>query len=96
MVSADWDVPEQGTSGHATAVQITADAAYFWFFTANNVEVIVKVVDGRSFNGKFWVFYGSLSDVHYTLTVRDTVTGAVRTYVNEEHQTTSVSDTAAF
>jgi len=45
-------------------------------------ELLIKVVDGRAFNGHFWVFYGALSDVAYTVTVTDTTTGAVRTYVN--------------
>jgi hypothetical protein len=53
-------------------------------------------VDGRAFNEKFWVFYGALSNVEYTITVTDTATGAVRTYVNPFGQLASVADTAAF
>ena len=32
----------------------------------------------------FWVFYGALSDVAYTITVTDPQTGAVKTYNNPE------------
>lgn len=96
QVRVDWRVPSQGTSGVGRAVQLTSDTGYFWFFSANNVELVLKVVDGRAFNGFFWVFYGALSDVEYTITVTDTVTGAVRTYTNPQGQLASVADVAAF
>jgi len=54
------------------------------------------VLDGRSINGHFWVFYGALSDVQYTITVTDTITGAVRTYTNPQDAFASRGDTAAF
>ncbi len=68
----------------------------FWFFTSNNVELVVKVVDGRAFNNKFWVFYGALSNVEYTITVTDTVTGNVKTYFNPSGRLAGVADTGAF
>ena len=66
------------------------------FFTASNVETVLKVIDGRAVNGHFWVFYGALSNVQYTLTVTDTATGAVKTYTNPSGQFASVADTSAF
>jgi hypothetical protein len=95
-VEVSWRVPAQGTSGVGFAVPLTTDTGYFWFFSANNIELVLKVVDGRAFNEKFWVFYGALSNVEYTITVTDTATGAVRTYVNPFGQLASVADTAAF
>jgi hypothetical protein len=95
-VQVTWRVPSQGTSGTGNAVALTGDTGYMWFFSANNVELVIKVVDGRSFNGKFWVFFGALSDVEYTITVTDTQTGAVKTYFNPSGQLASVADTAAF
>jgi len=77
-------------------VQITEDTGYFWFFGPANVELIVKVLDGRTVNSHFWVFYGALSDVEYTMTVTDTVTGQVKTYHNSQGNLASVADTAAF
>jgi hypothetical protein len=77
-------------------VPLTSDTGYFWFFSANNVELVLKVVDGRAFNNFFWVFYGALSDVEYTITVTDTVTGAVKVYTNAQGQLASVADVAAF
>ena len=43
-------------------------------------EVVVKMVDFRAITGKFWVFHTGLTGFDYTLTVTDSVTGAVRTY----------------
>ena len=80
----------------ATAAPLTADTGTFWFFSQANVELVLKVLDGRALNGKFWVFFGALSDVAYTVTVTDTVTGMVRTYTNPLGQFASVADTMAF
>src|SRR6058998_250662 len=86
----------QSNTGSGRAVTLTPDTGYFWFFSDNNVELVVKVLDARSFNGRFWVFFGALSNVEYTLTVTDTVTGSVKEYRNPSGQFASVGDTAAF
>jgi hypothetical protein len=96
QVSVVWSVPSQGTSGQGMATPITGDTGHFWFFSPNNIELVLKVLDGRSINGKFWVFYGALSNVEYTITVTDTQTGAVKTYFNPNGTLASVADTAAF
>jgi len=95
-VQVAWSVPSQGTSGAGQAVALTSDTGYMWFFSANNIELVIKVVDGRAFNGFFWVFYGALSDVSYTITITDTVTGAVKTYTNQQGNLASVADVTAF
>jgi ELWxxDGT repeat protein len=94
-VEAVWQ-DFQGRTGTGTAVPLSGDTGYFWFFGPDNVEVVLKVIDGRAINGKFWVFYGALSSVQYTLTVTDTLTGKVRTYQNPSGQLASVADTGAF
>lgn len=96
-VSAIFSAPSLGISNAAaTAVPLTNDTGYFWFFSSNNVELVVKVVDGRAFNGFYWVFCAALSDLAYTVTVTDTGTGAVKTYTNPPGNLGSVADTAAF
>ena len=95
-VQVSWRAVRQGTSGVGTAIGLTADNGYFWFFNSANIELVLKVLDARVINGRFWVFYGALSDVEYTITVTDTVTGAVKTYFNPQDRLASVADTLAF
>jgi PKD repeat protein len=45
-------------------------------------EVFVKMLDARAIGQDFWVFWGGLTDLTYTLTVHDTVRGTVKTYHN--------------
>lgn len=85
-----------GVTSTATAVPYGDTSGFFWFFDASNIELVVKVLDGRPLNGKFWFFYGALSDVEYTLRVTDTTTGAVRTYHNAPGNLCGRADTAAF
>jgi hypothetical protein len=86
----------QGGTGVGQAVPLTSDTGYFWFFSSNNVELVVKVLDGRPLNGHFWVFFGALSNVEYTMRVTDSVTGSVKTYFNPSGRFASVGDTEAF
>jgi PKD repeat protein len=94
--SVAWTVPDQGKAGGGNAVSLTGDTGYYWFFSPTNIELVLKVVDGRPFNGNFWVFYGALSDVEYDITIKDMTTGLVKTYHNPYHTTASVADTNAF
>ncbi|MCA1612382.1 MAG: hypothetical protein LC780_16390 [Acidobacteria bacterium] len=96
QVDVAWRAPAQGTSGVGIPVRLTADTGSFWFFSSSNVELVIKVVNGLAVNSRYWVFYGALSDVEYTITVRDAATGAVKTYVNPSGRLASVADTDAF
>jgi hypothetical protein len=74
----------------------TDDTASFWFFDPENVELLVKVLDARHHNGRFWVYYGALSDVAYEIRVTDTSTGAVRVYRNPQGTLCGAADVEAF
>src|SRR5262249_48368702 len=69
-VTATWKTP-QGQTGSAQAVPLTVDTGFFWFFGPDNVELLVKVLDGCAFNGHHWVFAGGLTDVEVHLAVSD-------------------------
>lgn len=86
----------QGHTGAGHAFTLSGDTGYFWFFDDKNVELVIKVLDGRGLNGHFWVFYGALSNVRYAITVTDTVSGQHKSYVNPSGHLGSVADTAAF
>ena len=45
-------------------------------------EVFVKMLDARAIGQDFWLFWGGLTDLTYTLTVTDTVRGTVKQYHN--------------
>jgi hypothetical protein len=95
-VRVDWRAPE-GAAGHATAVDAarTDQSGLFTFFEPGNVEIAVKVLDGRAVNGHFWMYYGALSDLEYSVEVRDTFTGVVREYRNEAGRLAGVADVEA-
>ena len=87
----------QGNEGVGSATPWAGgESGTFWFFDAANVELIVKVLDGTPINGRWWVYYGALSNVEYTVTVTDTLTGTVRTYLNPAGTFASVGDVDAF
>ncbi|HMB52954.1 MAG TPA: hypothetical protein VKU40_06530, partial [Thermoanaerobaculia bacterium] len=94
-VEADWE-DFQGGAGEATAVPLSTDSGYLWFFNQDNVELFVKVLDGRPVNGQWWVFYGSLSNVRFELRVTDTLSGVTRTYENPSGTFASRGDVEAF
>ncbi len=87
-----------GRTGKAWVAAPATDAsALFWFFSPDNWELMVKVLDGCALNGRFWVFHAASTNVEYTLTVTDTVTGQVRRYDNPlGRRAPAVTDTAAF
>lgn len=94
-VGIDWE-DFAGNTGVGTAVALSQETGYFWFFNNDNVEVVIKVLDGRSFNDHYWVFYGSLSNVAYDIAVTDTTSGNVVHYVNPLEEFGSGSDVEAF
>ncbi|HTR03434.1 MAG TPA: hypothetical protein VMN82_09595 [Thermoanaerobaculia bacterium] len=95
-VAARWRKPD-GSSGDGEAVPITGDTGYFWFFGAENIEVVVKVLDACATGGHRWVFLGGLTNLEVSLTVTDTLSSAVRTYTNPPGTPFSpVEDTVAF
>ena len=49
----------------------------FWFFSSDNPAMLIKVLDGCSINGYYWIFYSAGTNVGLVTTVRDTHTGQV-------------------
>lgn len=79
-VRARWEAAE--SADNAMARPLTADTGLYWFFSPNNVEMAIKVLDGCQINGHRWVYAGGLTDVAVTMTVTDGETGEVRRYEN--------------
>ncbi|HMB54343.1 MAG TPA: hypothetical protein VKU40_13575 [Thermoanaerobaculia bacterium] len=96
-VRVAWQDQHNGGSGVGGALPYSDRTGFFWFFDEENVELVVKVLDGRPINGRIWVFYGALSDVGYQIEVLDTADGhLVREYVNPPGEICGEADTAAF
>ena len=72
----------RGASGLGHAVALTADSGYFWFFDPDNLELVVKTLDGCGVDGHFWFFAAGLTNLEVTITVTDRTTGEMKTYRN--------------
>lgn len=88
-------IPQSDRYGSFSLPRFTGDPTF--------PEVIVKMADAtnvpKPLGGYFWVFHTGLTDLQYTLTVEDLITGAKRTYQNDRSDPTRLcggADTAAF
>ena len=94
MIRRSWirnsvSPPSPGTS--------SPDSGLFWFFSPNNWEMLVKVLDGCRSNGHYWVFAAATTNVEYTLRVTDTDNGVSKQYFNPLGQASpAITDTSAF
>ena len=82
-VTASFQRAPNGASVQATAVPLTADTGYFWFFDASNIELVTKVLNGCTSNDAYWVFAAGLTNVGVNLAVMDMQSGVqMKTYEN--------------
>jgi len=98
-----WRDPVRGGRGVGRAVplilgdgRLSQSTGTFWFFHPDNVELVLKVHDGRPVNDRFWVFSGSLTGVEHWITVYDSATGASRIYPKPAGAQKGLVDTDAF
>ena len=89
-----------GLSGDGHAIPLASlgvsHGGLFWFFSADNPEVLVKVLNACTFNQKFWIYASATTNVAYTLTVTDTKTGRTKVYSNPDGKIPApVQDTSA-
>jgi hypothetical protein len=90
-----------GSSGAGQAIPLFADnirhGGIFYFFSADNPELLIKVLPACGVNGHFWVFGSAGTNVGLSITVRDTSTGAQKVYTNADLQAAQpIQDTTAF
>lgn len=96
-VESSWRTPA-GDSGLGQAQNLTDESGMFWFFNSENVELVVKVLNGcfEPYN-HYWVFAAGLTNVEVELVVTDTATGLVKRYDNELNMPFQpILDTRAF
>jgi ELWxxDGT repeat protein len=86
-----------GAGGLGQRALTSESSGVFTFFSPDNWELTVKVLDGCSLNDRFWVFAAATTDVQYELTVVDRATGATKTWRNPQGTlAAAVTDTGAF
>ncbi|QQR74492.1 MAG: hypothetical protein IPJ17_02555 [Holophagales bacterium] len=77
-----------GISGAGRAIRLDSlgvtKGGLFWFFGADNPELLVKVLNGCGLDGYRWVYFSAGTNVGFVLTVVDTQNGATRTYSNPD------------
>ncbi len=104
-VTLGWSAQQGSPPAPASAVALTDQSGYFWFFAPGNVELSAKVLDGRALNGHFWVFASALTDRPFALQVVDTANGCehfvdprcpTRVYSSPAGHGTNVLDLEAF
>lgn len=91
-VTAVWNNQYNGLSGSAGAIANTDVSGFMYFDDGANIELIVKILD---FGNVFKVFYGQLTDLRFTMSILDTVTGVSKTYTNTPGDCGAI-DNAAF
>jgi hypothetical protein len=94
-VEASWRTADG--SGPAHAASLGDDSGRFWFFSAENPELVVKVLDACAGFDRYWVFASGLTNVEVLITVTDTQTGSTRRYFNPNGKAFApVQDVSAF
>ncbi|HYL05305.1 MAG TPA: alpha/beta fold hydrolase [Thermoanaerobaculia bacterium] len=98
QVAVTW---QDGTGrtgvGSLVPAAVSSDSAVLWFFDPSNWEMLLNVLDGCPLNQRVWVFAAATTNVEYTLTITDTVTGQVKSYQNSAgHNAAAITDTDAF
>jgi virginiamycin B lyase len=96
-VTATFQQTASGPSSPATAVSLTDDTGYFWFFDPTNIELVTKLLNGCGVNGNYWFFGAGLTNVGVTTLVQDLQSGTMKTYTNPVGTSFQpVQDTSAF
>ncbi len=81
-------IPQNDIFGYFSIPTLTGNAA--------NPEVFVKILDASGIGQGYWVFFGGLTDLDYTLSVRENATGHVKSYHKAGGSACGGFDTSGF
>ncbi len=90
-----------GLSGDGQAIPLAPlgviHGGLFWFFSPDNPEVLVKILNGCAINDHYWIYVTAGTNVGYTVTVNDIALPTVtKTYTNPDRtEALPVQDTSA-
>ncbi len=72
-----------GSTGAGTVVPVASGGSgIFWFFSSDEWEVMVKIIDGCALNSAVWLFSAATTNVFYRLEVADVSSGVTKVYFN--------------
>ncbi|MCY3933861.1 MAG: hypothetical protein OXH70_19285 [Acidobacteria bacterium] len=95
-VSMCYETPDGDVGEARSGIWASGQSGLLWFFSRDNPEVLIKVLDGCEINGRRWVFVGPATTLAFNLRVTDTE-GRSWTHRNRQGQTADARrDTAAF
>jgi hypothetical protein len=86
--AAGFAIPQSDVFGFFSIPELTGNAG--------NPEIFIKVLDARTANGHFWIFYGGLTDLEVRITVVDTVQNRVTSYIKPAGGYCGGSDVSTF
>lgn len=64
-----YETPLGETGEGKGGIWASGESGLLWFFTRDNAEVLIKVLDGCQVNGHRWVFVAPVTDLAYNLYV---------------------------
>jgi len=107
LVTVEWRNPRDGSHGAGWANPLAEDSGAFWFFDPDNLEVTIKILDGRPINGRWWVFIASMTDLEMKVSIYENRDGCFalpvfppacpsETYVQTAGQNRNFVDVNAF
>ncbi|MEO8197557.1 MAG: hypothetical protein ABI689_12650 [Thermoanaerobaculia bacterium] len=77
-----------GKSGVGKAIELSSlgvnHGGLFWFFSADNPELLVKIVNACGFNDDYWIYASAGTNVGFSLSLVDTELGNQALYSNPD------------
>ena len=91
-----YETPAGEIDEAKSGIWASSESGLLWFFSRGNAEVLIKVLDGCSLNGHYWVFVAPVTDVAFNLYVRNSE-GRTWSHYNRQGETAAArNDTFAF
>jgi hypothetical protein len=97
-ITVDWHPANdpQFRSAFVSSIR-TSDSGIFYYNNPENLEFLIKVLNGCPVNNHYWVFFAATTNVAFNVTVTDTETGASKLYQNlQGNPADAITDTEAF
>jgi hypothetical protein len=95
-VSMCYETPDRVVGQAGSGVWHSEESGLLWFFDRENVEVLVKVLNGCAINGHRWVYVSPATDVAFNLRVTDGSNRVWRQRNKQGQSARTVADTLAF